>query len=132
MMTTSLTQQNTFAFCVTFALLIGRGQVRLPSSLDSCVCVCQGGDEAVRHGVCNLCHSSDQRIWYDDSYYWNVPDDQDASGSGDSDSDDEGDSSDGECESDDAGDCESGAGAGSYTGDDGDGGDGGDDYEGED
>jgi len=28
---------------------------------------------AVGTGWCNLCHGNDRRIWYDDSYYWEVP-----------------------------------------------------------
>jgi ammonium transporter Rh len=27
---------------------------------------------AIAHPCCNWCHSNDERIWYDDSYYWNL------------------------------------------------------------
>merc|ERR1712150_99141 len=47
-------------FIVKCQCFLYRGQVK-------------GGGDAIQHPLCNPCHSNDQRIWYDDSYYWNVP-----------------------------------------------------------
>lgn len=33
----------------------------------------KSGGAAIRNPLCNFCHSSDSRTWYDDSYYWDVP-----------------------------------------------------------
>ena len=38
--------------------------------------VFQSGDPARRNPLCNFCHSSDSRTWYDDSYYWDVPEEE--------------------------------------------------------
>jgi len=41
----------------------------------------KNGEDAQQSRLCNLCHSGDTRVWYDDSYYWDVPDEEEGTSS---------------------------------------------------